>query len=138
MYAILTRLFWLQKNLRISQFTGMYRNEFSVPNAIKWSITTHWTRVLLFKGWNKLSSFQWLLYDRFQWWLQKDTPTCDIFGNPYICSDKFWSKSSTVKFRIPWKSQEKMLPIDIGHTYGGCVKIEKKQAKLLADLEANG
>ena len=29
-------------------------------------------------------------------------------------------------FRIPWKSQEKMLSIDIGHTYGGCVKIEKK------------
>ena len=29
-----------------------------------------------------------------------------------------------------------MLSIDIGHTYGGCVKIEKKQAKLLADLEA--
>ena len=52
-------------------------------------------------------------------------PICDIFGNPYICWNKFWSIFSTDKFMIPWKTQEKMLSIDISHIYGGYVEIEK-------------
>ena len=31
---------------------------------------------------------------------------------------------------IPWKSQQKMLFIDIRHIYGGYVEIEKKQAQV--------
>ena len=64
-------------------------------------------------------------------------PICDIFGNPCICWDKFWSISSTDKFMILWKSQEKLLSIDINQIYGGYVEIEKKQAHMWADLEAN-
>ena len=39
-------------------------------------------------------------------------PFCDIFGYPYISWDNFWSVSSTGKFRILWKSQEKLLSTD--------------------------
>ena len=38
---------------------------------------------------------------------------------------------------IPWKSQEKMLSIDISHIYGGYVEKEKKQAQVRLSLEAN-
>ena len=56
-------------------------------------------------------------------------PICDIFGNYDICWDKFWSISSTFKFIILWKSQEKMLSIDISHIYGGFVEAEKNELR---------
>ena len=40
-------------------------------------------------------------------------------------------------FMIPRKRQEKMLSIDISHLYGGYVEIEKNQAQVRANLEAN-
>ena len=74
-------------------------------------------------------------------------PFCVIFGNPYICWNKFWSISSTDKFIILWKSEKKMVSIDISHIHGGYVEIEKKkkkkgkkkkkQAQVWANLEAN-
>ena len=39
--------------------------------------------------------------------LKNNPPICDIFGNPDLCCDKCLSLSSTEKFMIPWKSQEK-------------------------------
>ena len=64
-------------------------------------------------------------------------PICDIFGNPYRCWDKLWSIFSTERFIIPWKSQEKLLSINISQLYGGYVEIEKKQAQVWANLEGN-
>ena len=68
----------------------------------------------------------------------KNTPLiCDIFGSPYICWNIFWSISSIDKFVILWKTQWKILFMDISHIYGGYVEIEKKQAQVWANLEAN-
>ena len=38
---------------------------------------------------------------------------------------------------ISWKSQEKMLSIDVSHIYVGYTEIGKKQAQVCANLEAN-
>ena len=68
---------------------------------------------------------------------KNNLPICDIFGNPYICWDNFLSIYSTDKFWIPWKSQEKMMSIDVSHIYGGYVEKEKNQSQVWTNLEAN-
>ena len=55
-------------------------------------------------------------------------PICDR-PPTYICWDKFWSMSSTDKFMILWKSQEKMISIDVSPIYRGYVEIEKNKLK---------
>ena len=55
-------------------------------------------------------------------------PICDR-PPTYICWDKFWSMSSTDKFMILWKSQEKMISIDVSPIYRGYVEIEKNKVK---------
>ena len=71
----------------------------------------------------KLYSILWHGFIMAQIMFKNRLPICDIFVNPYICWDKFWSVSSTAKFTIPWKSQGKILYIDISRIYGGYVKI---------------
>ena len=63
-------------------------------------------------------------------------PICDIFGNPHIWWDKFWSVSSPEKFLILWKSQEKMLSM-LSMYMDSKWKKKKRQAQVWAKLEVN-
>ena len=100
------------------------------PFSSKYPEITNWN-----KKWHKF------YFPTFFYHVQNRTPICDIWGDPYICWDRFWSISSTEKFMISWKSQKKMLSIDISLYNWGLVEIGIKTSSIWrilgANLEAN-